>query len=242
MLSNLYIPKTFSSSEDITSPSSSSSSIPYHEFNLNVVSDSIGSSYVKIGKSMVICSVHGPQSRTYANNIHLNDSIGIFECECHYAPFAYNDDIDKRKKNELERNMTFIIKDSLEKSVKLEKYPKTSILLYIVILQSDELENDTSTAINAGSLALADASIELSDLVTSCTISNNDKDNYSNDLEGMCMIAFMLSLEEITQIWFQGRLDVNEIVNMTNQAKQKCLMIKDIMRQKLIEKVLKLKS
>ena len=239
MLSNLYLPKTFSSTEAVSSLSSSSILL---EFNLNVVSDAIGSSYVKIGKSMVICSVHGPQSRTYSNNI--DDSTGIFECECHYAPFAYKDDIDKRKKNELERNMTYIIKDSLEKSIKLEKYPKTSILLYIVILQSDELENDTSTAINAGSLALADASIELSDLVTSCTILNNNNNNNNNNNlndKGICMIAFMLSLEEITQIWFQGRLDMNEIINMTTDAKQKCSIIKDIMKRTLIEKVLKLK-
>ena len=248
-LSNVYVPKIYKStpvttSKTITTSTTTTTTTTIESSsitcNVNVISDASGSCYIQMGSTIVICSVHGPQSRTFSSHVNVNDSTGIFECECHYAPFAYNDDIDKRNINALERNMASIIKDSIEISIKLEKYPKTSILLYIVILQSGGLENDTSVAINAGSLALADASIELSDLVTSCVLDINHQNNNDKD-KGKCIISFMLTLEEITQLWFQGKLNINDINYMTNDAKQKCLIIRKIMKETLIQKVLKLK-
>ena len=68
------------------------------------------------------------------------------------------------------------MKASIESAVKLSSYPKSVISLHIMILESDVVlsgnnchYNDYNAAVIVASLALADASIEMYDIVSSCT-------------------------------------------------------------------------
>ena len=59
---------------------------------------------------------------------------------------------------------------ALESSVILQKFPKSAIDIYLIVLESDG--SVLSSSINAASLALADAGIDMYDLVSSTQVVN----------------------------------------------------------------------
>jgi len=54
--------------------------------------------------------------------------------------------------------------EALSVAIRLEKYPKSSIDIFVIVLQDDG--GAFAAAINCASLALADAGIEMFDLVS----------------------------------------------------------------------------
>ena len=77
------------------------------------------------------------------------------------------------------------LKRALESSVQLQTFPKSVVEVYVMVLESDggllieypamqsiysASEGELPAAITCASLALADASIQLFDLVTSCAV------------------------------------------------------------------------
>lgn len=90
---------------------------------------------------------------------------GRVECSFKWAPFA----CPQRKKpqpDEEEEDLSLQLTRALSMCVRLEKYPKSTVDVYCLVLQDDG--GAFAAAICAGSLALADAGIECFDLVASC--------------------------------------------------------------------------
>jgi exosome complex component MTR3 len=58
------------------------------------------------------------------------------------------------------------MRDALEVSVNLDKFPKSVIDVYALVLEDDG--SALAAAIICGSLALADAGVELYDIVSAC--------------------------------------------------------------------------
>jgi hypothetical protein len=68
-----------------------------------------------------------------------------------------------------DRSVAVQVHQALLPSVKLELFPKSSIDVFITILENDGIESCTATAAVAASTALADAGIEMLGLVMACT-------------------------------------------------------------------------
>jgi exosome complex component MTR3 len=139
----------------------------------------------------IICSVHGPRHR-HGTKYMVDDDIGTLECEVKYGgPLVGVSDKDMTSLgtcpnhsliyfayilSRVEINLGSLVKSSIESAIKLTSYPKSVISLHIMILESDIVlsgnnchYNDYNAAVIVASLALADASIEMYDIVSSCT-------------------------------------------------------------------------
>ncbi len=145
---------------------------------IGLVSGASGSARWKEGGADVICSVYGPRAPAKSTSVDLN---GRVECELRYAPFVmkprFGDTDNQQSKDSygdadsLEKHIAGTLVESIRSSIFLEKYPKMLISI-VVSLQSSSgyFGLDLSAAIVCASLALADASIEMRDLVSASSI------------------------------------------------------------------------
>eukprot|EP00754_Rhynchopus_humris_P048358 Rhum_TRINITY_DN7708_c0_g3::Rhum_TRINITY_DN7708_c0_g3_i1::g.24338::m.24338 len=122
-----------------------------------------GSSYVETSGCRVVCTVFGPKQQPIG---------GEFDEECKVrvnltiASFAE----DKRRNNRLERNPTAAdrhaaaaIETAFQRAILAEKYPKSLLEINFLVLETDS--SMYTSCVHAASLALAQAGMEVRDMV-----------------------------------------------------------------------------
>ena len=133
------------------------------KINVGVLEKANGSAYIEWGMNKILVAVYGPRE-AHPRHLALSDRA-LFRCRYHMAPFS----TEERKNpapSRREIELSKVIRESIEPVVFTELYPRTSIDVFIEVLQS---EGGTRCAsITAASLALADAGIPIRDLVVAC--------------------------------------------------------------------------
>lgn len=134
-----------------------------------------------------------------------------------------------------------MVAESLVSAICLESYPKSQIDVYINVLEDDG--NTLSYAIVAASVALAEAGIEMTDLVTASSLIFNDElycldptesEQCSKDVKGKLMVAYLPSLNQISCLLQDGDVAVESSVEMINTCIEGCLRIHELMKDCLI--------
>jgi ribonuclease PH len=74
---------------------------------------------------------------------------------------------DSPAKEDDEKELSLLLVQSLQNVIRLEKYPKSTIDLFVLVLQDDG--GAFAAALSAASLALVNAKVEVFDLVSSCS-------------------------------------------------------------------------
>jgi exosome complex component RRP41 len=119
-----------------------------------------GSAYVEWGKNKILAAVYGPRE---AHPRHLQDSTkAIIQCRYNMAPFSVTD----RKRPGPDRRsieISKIISEAFEGVVMTELFPRSSIDVFIEVLQANA--GTRCAGITAAAVALADAGIPMKDLV-----------------------------------------------------------------------------
>ena len=156
------------------------------------------------------------------------------------APFS----VDERKSPAPSRRdveLSKVIRQALEPAVFLEYYPKTSIQVYIEILQADG--GTRCAGITTASLALADAGIPMRDLVVACAAGKADgklmvdlMDTEDKLGEADVPVAFMPNLNAITLLQMDGSLSVDEFENAINMAIDGCKQLYALQKEALKSK------
>lgn len=127
---------------------------------VGVLTNADGSALVEFGKTRVIAAVYGP--REPIQKFMVLPDRAVLRVRYHMAPFSTSDrksPAPSRREIELSK----VIREALEPVVLTEYYPRTTIDVFIEVLQAD---GGTRTAgVTAASLALADAGIPMKALV-----------------------------------------------------------------------------
>lgn len=179
---------------------------------VGILRNADGSALVEMGRTKVIAAVYGPRE-IHPKHLTLPDRA-IIRCRYHMAPFSTTDrksPAPSRREIELSK----VIREGLESVVFTELYPRTTIDVFIEVLQAD---GGTRTAgITAASLALADAGIPMKDLVAGVAVGkvngvlvldiNEVEDEYG---EADMPVAMMPSFGEITLLQLNGVLTPEE--------------------------------
>jgi exosome complex component MTR3 len=181
-----------------TAPSENTSAEPKQKIFLKTdsVSEASGSSYIEIGNVKLLCSVYGP--RDIPRRDDYDFKVANLNCEFRFAAFSCllerRGTLSQRDQALDEKNLSATIEEALKPSILLHKYPKSQIDLYILCIQNDvDSRNVLSASIVAASMALANASIELYDLIASYTY-----------LPVNLTVAYMPQLHQITSIYFSN--------------------------------------
>ena len=135
-----------------------------------------------------------------------------------------------------------LICKALHHAICLESYPKALIDVYINIIE----ENGTtlSHAIMAASIALADAGIQMLDIVTSCSLVYNDElslidpinsELHHPDIYGRLTVAYLPSLNQVSGLIKDGEQDVDESIGAINACIEGCLRVHSVMKECLVK-------
>jgi exosome complex component RRP41 len=208
------------------------------EMKVGILKQADGSAIVKIGKTIAVAAVYGPRE---LNPRHMQESDrAILQCNYTMAPFSTKERVrpgPSRRSVEISK----VTREALEPALFLKDFPRTTIDVYIVILQANA---GTRTAgINAASLALADAGIQMRDLVTSIAAGKIDK-HYALDLNGEeeeitecdLPIAYMPREKKFTLLQMDGNISKDDMEHVIKLAVKGCEKLYEIQKKALLEK------
>jgi exosome complex component RRP41 len=140
-----------------------------------------------------------------------------------------------------------VIREALEPSVFLEYYPRSSIDLFIEVLQADG--GTRCAGITVAALALADAGIPMKDLVVACAAGKAggklvlDLSDAEDKLgEADVPVAYMSTLDAITLLQMDGNLSMEEFEQAVNLAVTGCKQIYKLQKEALKAKYVALKE
>ena len=171
-----------------------------------------GSAYIEWGGNRVLAAVYGPRE---AHPRHLQDPArALVQCRYNMAPFSVSD----RKRPGPDRRSVEISKvtsEAFSAVVFTEQFPRTSVDVYIEVLQADA--GTRCAGITAASVALADAGIPMRDLIASCASGkiagqvaldlNKEEDNFG---DADCPMAVVARTGEIVLLQMDGHLTEDE--------------------------------
>lgn len=124
-----------------------------------------GSALVEVGNTRIIAAVKGPKELHPRHLQRANRAV--LQAKYRMAPFSVDDRMSP-KPSRRSREISLVTKRALEPVVKLEKFPKLAINVFVEVLEADA--STRVTGITAASLALADAGIPMKGLVQACAV------------------------------------------------------------------------
>ena len=214
------------------------------KLEVGLLKNATGSAYVEQGKNRILVAVYGPRE-THPKHLALPDRATI-RCRYHMAPFS----TEVRKSpapSRRELELSKVIRESLEPIVFTEYYPRTTVDVFIEVLQSDG--GTRCAGITAASLALADAGIPMRDLVVACASGKVDGQIVLDlcDLEDKfgeadLPVAMIPRSEEITLIQMDGSFTPEEFEQAFKLAIEGCKQIYAMQKEALRKKYITIKE
>lgn len=203
-----------------------------------ILKNADGSAYIEFGKNKIMVAVYGPKE-VHPKHMALSDR-GVLRCRYHMAPFS----VEERKNpapSRREIEISKLTKEALEPALILEDYPRAAIDVYIEILQSDG--GSRCAGITAASVALADAGINMRDLVAACaagkvsdTIVLDINDEEDKEGQADMPIAYLPNLKYVTLMQVDGVLSKEEYKKCLDMAIQGCMKVYQLQKEALMKK------
>ena len=208
------------------------------KIKVGAVPNADGSASIEQGETKITVGVYGPREvfprhMAKADRAHLNV---IYDMAAFSTPDRARPGPSRRS-----TEISKVIADSLAPAIFLEKYPKTAIDVYIEVTNANA--GTRAAAICAASVALADAGIEMRDLVTSVASGKIDgelvldlyqpEDNFG---DADMPLAIMPRTNEITLLQMDGDLSKDEVKKLIEMSMKACQRIYEIQKRALKEK------
>ena len=208
------------------------------KMEVGILPNANGSAYLEQGRNKILVGVYGPQE---AHPRHIAEqNRAVVQCRYHMAPFS----VDERKSPAPSRRdieLSKVIREALEPAIFLEYYPRTSIQVYIEILQADG--GTRCAGITTAALALADAGIPMRDLVVACAAGKADgkiavdlMDTEDKIGDADVPVAYMPNLDAITLLQMDGNLTPGEFETAIGMAIDGCKHIYALQKEALKSK------
>ncbi len=208
------------------------------KIEVGVLGNADGSAYIEQGKNKILAAVYGPHE-VHPKHLALPDR-SLLRCRYHMAPFS----VEERKSpapSRREHEISKVIRESLEPAIFLEYYPRTSIDLFIEVLQADG--GTRCAGVTVASLALADAGIPMRDLTVACA-SGKIEGQLAVDLsdaedkkgEADVPVAFMPNLNAITLLQMDGQLTLEEFEKAIGLSLEGCRQLYALQKEALKSK------
>ncbi len=206
------------------------------KIEIGILNRADGSCYLEFGNNKIMAAVYGPRE------VHPRHQQKATKAIVRYKYNMASFSVEDRKRPGPDRRsieVSKVSREAFEKEIFTELYPKSAIDIFIEILQADA--GTRTAAINAASLALADAGIPMRGLISSCAVGkvddtlildlNKDEDNY-----GQADMPVAMSTDgKITLLQMDGHLTQEEFKKGLEMAQQGCREIYELQRKALID-------
>eukprot|EP00048_Salpingoeca_helianthica_P024893 m.36212 g.36212 ORF g.36212 m.36212 type:complete len:275 (-) comp9648_c0_seq1:28-852(-) len=132
--------------------------------SVGLVSQARGSAYVEFGNTKLVAACYGPRDTLKMREYSSRGKISV---EIKFAPFS-----GPRRRGYVqdgeEKELAELIEQALSAAVRLDRYPKSSIDVFVTVLEDDG--GVFGGSITCASAALAAGGIEMHDLVAGCQV------------------------------------------------------------------------
>ncbi|MEM0194912.1 MAG: exosome complex exonuclease Rrp41 [Thermoplasmatales archaeon] len=197
-----------------------------------------GSAYIEWGGNKILVAVYGPREAFPKHT--QNPSKAVINARYNMAAFS----VDERKRPGPDRRaieISKIVGEALEYAIFTEQFPRTSIDVYIEVLQADA--GTRIAGLTAASVALVDAGIPMKDMVVGCAAGkieghvvldlNKEEDNYG---EADLPVAIIPRTQEMVLLQMDGHMTKDELKEALEMSKKAALYISNLQREALLAK------
>ena len=197
-----------------------------------------GSAFVEWGMNKVMAAVYGPRE-VHPRHLQQNNKA-VIQCKYNMAAFS----VDERKRPGLDRRsqeISKVIGEAFESVVFAEEYPRTSIDIYIEVLQANA--GTRCAGLVAASLALADAGIPMVDLLPAVAVGKvagkialdlkKEEDNFG---EADLPMALVPQSGRLVLLQMEGHMTEPELSEALDLGVQGCRAIYEKMKEALRER------
>ena len=212
------------------------------EAKVGVIARADGSAMFKIGNTWAYAAVYGPR------NLHpkfLQDpQRGILRCNYNMMPFSSSGERVRPGGSRRSKEISLVTGKALLPVLDLEEYPNSVVDVFIELPQTEA--GSRCAGICAASMALADAGLEMKDLVSAVSAGKVDdklvidldyaEESYKDGSVADIPIAIMPNSGKITLLQMDGEIKKDELMRLIDMAKKALNDIYEIQKKALKEK------
>lgn len=201
-----------------------------------VLQNADGSAYIEWGKNKIMVGVYGPRE-VFPKHLQRPDKAIV---QVNYSMSSFS--VEQRKKpgqGRRENEISKIISEALEKIIISNQFPRTSIDVFIEVLEASA--GTRCAGLTAAAVALADAGIPIIDLVPSCAAGKIngqivlDLDKIEDNIgEADLPVGYVPKTGEVVLLQMDGHLTPGEFEKAFGLAKEACLHIHKLQREALV--------
>ncbi len=197
-----------------------------------------GSAFVEWGANKVMAAVYGPRE-VHPRHLQQNNKA-VIQCKYNMAAFS----VDERKRPGLDRRsqeISKVIAEAFESVVFAEEFPRTSIDIYIEVLQANA--GTRCAGLVAASVALADAGIPMVDLLPAVAVGKiagkialdlkKEEDNFG---EADLPMALVPQSGRLVLLQMEGHMTPDELAASLDLGVRGCREIYEKMKAALRER------
>lgn len=179
---------------------------------VGVIPRADGSAVFQIGKTTAYAAVYGP--RTLHPKWMQNPKTGVLRCEYNMLPFSGHGERVRPGGGRRAREIGMVTENALLPVLDLREYPNAVVDVYIDLPQTDA--GTRCAGICAAAMALADAGLEMKDMVAAVAVGNvqgsivadltYDEESNKTETEGVAdtPVAFMPNSGKLTLLQMDG--------------------------------------
>ncbi len=212
------------------------------EAKVGVIPRADGSAMFKIGNTWAYAAVYGPR------NLHpkfLQDpQKGILRCNYNMMPFSSTGERVRPGGSRRSKEISLVTEKALLPVLNLNEYPNSVVDVFIELPQTEA--GSRCAGICAASMALADAGLEMKDLV--CAVSfgkvadkllvdlDYSEESYPDVSVADIPVAIMPNSGKITLLQMDGEVKKEELMKLIEMGKKALLEIYEVQKKALKEK------
>ena len=212
------------------------------EAKVGVIPRADGSAMFKIGNTWAYAAVYGPR------NLHpkfLQDpQKGILRCSYNMMPFSSSNERVRPGGSRRSKEISMVTEKALLPVLNLDDYPNSVVDVFIELPQTEA--GSRCAGICAASMALADAGLDMKDLVAAVSVGKvSDKllvdldyseESYPDGPVADIPVAIMPSSGMVTLLQMDGEVKKEELMKALEMAKKACADIYEVQKRALKEK------
>ena len=212
------------------------------EAKVGVIPRADGSAMFKIGNTWAYAAVYGPR------NLHpkfLQDpQKGILRCSYNMMPFSSSGERVRPGGSRRSKEISLVTEKALIPVLNLDEYPNSVVDVFIELPQTEA--GSRCAGICAASMALADAGLEMKDLVCAVSVGkvadkllvdlDYSEESYPDAPVADIPIAIMPNSGKITLLQMDGEVKKEELMKLLDMGKKVLMSIYEVQKKALKEK------
>lgn len=212
------------------------------EAKVGIIKRADGSAIFKIGNTWAYAAVYGPR------NLHpkfLQDpQKGILRCNYNMMPFSSSGERVRPGGSRRSKEISLVTQKALLPVLNLEEYPNSVVDVFIELPQTEA--GSRCAGICAASMALADAGLEMKDLVCAVSVGrvadkllvdlDYSEESYPDGPVADIPIAMMPNSGKITLLQMDGEVKKEELMKVIDMGKKALIDIYEVQKKALKEK------